>query len=64
MSEMSKLFHIDKPESVRYERYRGIVSKHKDKIKEFLSRLKKTERMSNQLPDSEETFNRNGSIVR
>jgi hypothetical protein len=41
MSEMSKLFHIDKPESVRYELYRGIVNKHKDKIKEFLRRLKK-----------------------
>jgi hypothetical protein len=40
-SKMSKLFHIDKPESVRYELYRGIVNKHKDKIKEFLRRLKK-----------------------
>ena len=40
-SKMSKLFHIDKPESVRYELYRAIVSKHKDKIKEFLRRLKK-----------------------
>ena len=41
MSEMSKRFHIDKPESVRYDRYRAIVSIHAGKIKELLSILKK-----------------------
>ena len=41
MSEMSKHFHIDKPESERYDRYRAIVSTHKGKIKELLSILNK-----------------------